>query len=84
MPKTLSVAKGEIFKIGEVDPAFTLGTFSVTNATGKVVFTTTDIAKGWNGTINGAKATAGMYSYSITGTLQTGKVNLKGSVQLIP
>lgn len=84
MPKTLSVAKGEVFKIGEVDPAFTLGTFSVTNAAGKVVFTTTDIAKGWNGTIGGAKATAGMYSYSITGTLQTGKVNLKGSVQLIP
>jgi sugar lactone lactonase YvrE len=84
MPKTLSVAKGEVFRIPEVDPAFTLASFQVTNSTGKVVFTTTDINKGWNGTIGGVKGTAGMYSYSITGTLQTGKVNLKGSVQLIP
>jgi hypothetical protein len=84
MAKTISVAKGEIFKIAEVDPAFTLGSFQVSNSVGKVVFTTTDITKGWNGTIGGAKGTAGMYTYSITGTLQTGKVNLKGSVQLIP
>jgi hypothetical protein len=84
MPRSLSLAKKEVFKIGEVDPAFTLGSFQVTNSTGKVVFSTTDVNRGWNGTINGAKATAGMYSYSITGTLQTGKVNLKGSVQLIP
>jgi sugar lactone lactonase YvrE len=84
MPKSISVAKREVFKIGEVDPAFNLGSFQVTNATGKVVFSTTDISKGWNGTIGGAKATPGMYNYSITGTLQTGKVNLKGSVKLIP
>jgi hypothetical protein len=82
MPKTL--AKGSMFRIPEVDPAFTMGTFQVLNAAGKVVFSTTDINKGWNGTIGGAKAPAGTYSYSITGTLQTGKINLKGWVQVLP
>jgi sugar lactone lactonase YvrE len=83
MPKTFS-AKGGVFQIPSVDPAFNLGTFQVLNAAGKVVFSTTDINKGWNGTISGAKAPVGKYTYSITGTLQTGKINLKGMVQLLP
>jgi hypothetical protein len=60
-----------------------MGTFTVLNGTGKVVFQTTDINKGWDGTSKGVKQPAGTYSYSITGTLQTGKINVKGTVQLV-
>lgn len=82
MPKTLT--RGSLFQIPEVDPDFNLATFKVLNAAGRVVFSTTDINKGWNGTIGGAKAPAGKYTYYITGTLQTGKINTKGWVQLLP
>jgi sugar lactone lactonase YvrE len=81
MPKTL--ARGSVFQIPAVDPAFTLGTFSVTNSAGKVVFTTTDINKGWNGNVGGVKAPAGVYSYTITGTLQTGKITSRGTVHVL-
>jgi sugar lactone lactonase YvrE len=81
MPKTLS--RGAVFQIPAVDPAFTLGTFSVTNSAGKVVFTTTDINKGWNGNVGGVKAPAGVYSYTITGTLQTGKITSRGKLQVL-
>jgi gliding motility-associated-like protein len=72
----------DVFRIPAVDPAFTMGTFTILDGTGKVVFQTSDINKGWDGTIKGAKAPTGMYSYSITGTLQTGKISVKGTVQL--
>jgi sugar lactone lactonase YvrE len=81
MPKTIT--NGTLFQIPAVDPAFTLGTFQVTNAAGKVVFSTTDINKGWNGNIGGVKAPAGAYSYTITGTLQTGKITSKGTVTVL-
>ncbi|OQP64451.1 hypothetical protein A3860_21010 [Niastella vici] len=82
MPKSFTPGKGN-FQIPAVDPAFAMSTFSVLDGTGKVVFTTSDINKGWDGNIKGAKAPAGTYSYSITGTLQTGKISVKGTVQVI-
>jgi sugar lactone lactonase YvrE len=82
MPKSFTPGKGT-FQIPAVDPAFSLGTFSVLDGTGKVVFQTSDINRGWDGNIKGVKAAAGTYSYAITGTLQTGKINVKGTVQLV-
>jgi hypothetical protein len=82
MPKTFTPGKGT-FQIPATDAEFALGTFSVSDATGKVVFSTTDINKGWDGTIKGAKAAPGLYTYAITGTLRLAKINSKGSVQVI-
>jgi hypothetical protein len=81
MPKTL--AAGGTFAIPAVDPAFTLTSFVITDATGKEVFRTTDINKGWDGTNKGAKVASGIYNYTITGTLQTGKVSVKGTVSVV-
>lgn len=82
MPKTFTPGKGS-FQIPETDPEFNLASFKVMDATGKVVFSTTDINKGWDGNIGGAKAKAGTYSYAITGNLRLGKINSKGTVQLV-
>ncbi len=84
MPRSISIAKGPVFKLPEVDPDFTLTSLQVLNAAGKVVFTTTDINNGWTGTIGKAKAPVGTYKYVITGTLQTGKVTSRGYVKLLP
>ena len=65
------------------DPAFALTSFVVTNATGAEVFRTTDINKGWDGTNKGAKVPSGIYNYTISGTLQTGKVSVKGTVSVV-
>jgi len=50
-------AKAELLK------SFSLSVF---NRWGQVVFTTDDITKGWDGTINGAKAPVGSYVYKLT------------------
>jgi hypothetical protein len=81
MPRTLTA--GTPFAIPAVDPAFNLTSFVIVNNTGKEVFRTTDITKGWDGTIKGAKVPSGIYSYTISGTLQTGKVSVKGTVSVV-
>jgi gliding motility-associated-like protein len=82
MPKSFTPGKSN-FQIPAVDPAFNMSTFSILDGTGKVVWQTSDISKGWDGKIKGEKAASGTYSYAITGTLQTGKINVKGTVQLV-
>jgi hypothetical protein len=82
MPKSFTPGKGN-FQIPAVDPAFNMSTFSILDGTGKVVWQTSDVNKGWDGNIKGTKAPAGTYSYAISGTLQTGKINVKGTVQLV-
>jgi len=82
MPKSFTPGKGN-FQIPAVDPAFNMSTFSILDGTGKVVWQTSDINKGWDGNIKGVKAASGTYSYAITGSLQTGKINVKGTVQLV-
>ena len=74
---------GDTFVIPAVDPAFNMSSFVITDVTGKEVFRTTDVNKGWDGNSKGVKITKGMYNYTITGTLQTGKVSVKGTVQLV-
>lgn len=85
MPRSFSPngdGKGDTFGIPPTDPEFNLTSFKVMDAAGRVVFSTTDINKDWNGTINGVKARAGTYKYAITGNLRLGKINTRGSVYL--
>lgn len=81
MARSFNATRGT-FSIPEVDPAFNLTSFVIVNRAGKEVFRTTDIHKGWDGTTKGVKAPAGLYAYTISGTLQTGKVGVKGTVTL--
>ena len=57
--------------------------FTVFNRFGGKVFTTQDIAKGWDGTYNGATADAGVYVYVIRGIGSKGPITLKGSLVLV-
>jgi gliding motility-associated-like protein len=56
----------------------------VFNRWGQVVFSTTDINKGWNGQFNGKPQPLGSYVYAIKAKTSTGKVVTKqGNVTLI-
>lgn len=58
--------------------------FEVFNRWGQVVFSTTDINKGWNGQFNGKPQPLGSYVYAIKAKTSTGKVVTKqGNVTLI-
>jgi sugar lactone lactonase YvrE len=81
MARTFNATTGT-FSIPEVDPDFALTSFVIVNRAGKEVFRTTDITKGWDGTTKGVKAPAGLYAYTISGMLQSGKVGVKGTVTL--
>ena len=57
--------------------------FAVYNRWGHKVFSTSDIAKGWDGRYAGVLCNTGSYIYTIDGILQERKVLLKGNVILI-
>ena len=57
--------------------------FAVYNRWGHKVFSTSDIAKGWDGRYAGVLCNTGSYIYTIDGILQGRKVLLKGNVILI-
>jgi gliding motility-associated-like protein len=57
--------------------------FSVFDRWGNKIFTTKDIAKGWDGTLKGQRLNAGVYVYMITGNTEQGKVTVKGTINLI-
>jgi gliding motility-associated-like protein len=85
MPRMLTPngdGQNDLFVIPAVDPAYTLQSMSIADATGKVIWQTTDITKGWDGTVKGAKVANGIYSYSIIGILQSGKSTVKGTFLL--
>jgi gliding motility-associated-like protein len=61
-----------------------LNSFKVFNRWGQLVFTTTDITKGWNGQLNGKPQPLGAYVYAVEATTSTGKrVNKQGNVTLL-
>lgn len=61
-----------------------LNYFSIYNRWGQMVFTTSEINKGWDGNFSGTAQPAGTYVYQASGTDYTGKVILKkGTVVLI-
>lgn len=57
--------------------------FSVFNRWGIKVFSTSDVSKGWDGTVKGVKGDSGAYVYVIRGRNGEGKVFLKGTVMLV-
>lgn len=62
----------------------TLKRFKVFNRWGNVVFETTNIEDGWDGTFNGKPQPTGVYLYQIEAVTNTGKViNKQGNVTLI-
>jgi len=63
--------------------ALTLKEFSIYNRWGALVFTTSDISRGWDGIYRGKKADAGVYVYFIRGTDSKGPVLVKGTVVLV-
>ncbi|GBL34626.1 hypothetical protein EMGBS15_02210 [Filimonas sp.] len=62
----------------------TLNYFKIFNRWGQVIFSTTDIERGWNGQFNGVPQNMGTYVYLIDATTSTGKRFYKqGNVTLI-
>lgn len=56
----------------------------VYNQWGGLVFTSTDIAKGWDGTYSGGRAPASVYAYTLEAVMQDGKrITKRGSFTLI-
>jgi gliding motility-associated-like protein len=74
--------KNDVFKIPE-GIYFTLQNFSIYNRWGNLIFSTTDINKGWDGTYKGFNADIGTYVYVINGSFINSKVFLKGTVELM-
>ena len=58
--------------------------FRVFNQWGELIFFTTDISKGWDGTHKGVAQPTGVYAYTLKVILQDNSVKVKtGSVNLI-
>ncbi|HTB99356.1 MAG TPA: gliding motility-associated C-terminal domain-containing protein [Ferruginibacter sp.] len=74
--------KNNIFRIPP-GITFNLENFSIYDRWGNKVFTTSDINRGWDGTIEGQNASAGVYVYVIYGSDLRGKVLDKGTVTLL-
>lgn len=74
--------KNDVFRIPP-GISLTLEDFSIYNQWGTKVFSTENISKGWDGTINGKQQPTGVYVYIIKGTNDNGEIFLKGSFVLI-
>lgn len=58
--------------------------FNVWNRWGQLIFSTTDLRKGWDGTFEGKKQPSGSYVWSVKGVSTSGKtVEMTGFVQVI-
>jgi hypothetical protein len=83
MPSAFAPAgKNNIFRVPP-GITFSLDNFSIYNRWGNKVFMTTDISKGWDGTVEGVNAERGVYVYVISGSDPHGKVFVKGTVTLL-
>ena len=74
--------KNDVFRI----PAGTtmqLKKFCIYDRWGRLVFSTHDISRGWDGKVNGMNATGGVYVYVITGSDYKGDREVKGTFVLI-
>ncbi len=72
--------KFTIIKRGEA----TLNHFRIFNRWGEVVFETTNVGDGWDGTFKGAQQPLGVYVYDVQAVTKTGKLfNKRGNVTLL-
>ena len=85
IPSAFSPDKNGINDVFRIPPNvfLSLKDFSIYDRYGSVLFSTTDINKGWDGTFKGSRQPAGAYVYIIRGTDNNGPVSLKGSVILL-
>jgi gliding motility-associated-like protein len=61
-----------------------LKSFNIFNRWGEKVFTSTNIDKGWDGTLNGKPQPVGVYIYTIDAVTDSGQIFTKqGNVTLI-
>lgn len=74
--------KNDVFRIPP-GSSLELREFLIFNRWGNLVFRTTDIAKGWNGTYKGTVSDAGVYVYLIKGSVLGQKVTVKGIITLV-
>lgn len=72
----------DVFRI-PVGAPLRLSEFSIYDRWGRLLFSTSDSSKGWDGTVNGVKVVSGVYAYLIRGTNDKGNVLLKGTVMLL-
>jgi len=74
--------KNDLFRI---PPGYSieLSEFSVFDRWGNRVFTTKDISKGWDGTMNGKKSPPGVYVYFIKGVYEGKPIFIKDNIVLI-
>ena len=73
----------DVFKIEGIEYE-KINAFKIFNRYGQLVFETTDGKKGWDGTMKGKIAPAGVYFYQISLALPLGGTkNFKGDVSLI-
>jgi len=71
----------EVFRIPPTI-TFNLTRLAVFDRWGKMIFETSDITQGWDGTFQGTPCDVGTYVYIITGSNAKGKVFIKGCVSL--
>ncbi|MBC6493151.1 gliding motility-associated C-terminal domain-containing protein [Flavihumibacter stibioxidans] len=57
--------------------------FTIWNRWGEIVFSTTNQAECWDGTLKGVRQNEGTYVFQVSGVSICGKVNKKGLVQLL-
>ena len=74
--------RNDLFKIPD-GIAITLTNLAVYDRWGNMVFKTSNIREGWDGTFNGARSPAAVYIYIIEGSSTRGNIFLKGTVTLI-
>ncbi len=72
----------DVFRI-PAGSSLVLGSFSVFSRWGNLVFTTTNIKKGWDGKIFGEPADNGIYVYLVKGIFNNKEVVVKGTVSLL-
>jgi gliding motility-associated-like protein len=85
MPNSFSPngdGKNDIIK--PVSKNITNGTFKIFNRYGEMVYSNTDLTKGWDGIFNGNRCELGVYYYYLTYKKNNGKEKmLKGDIELI-
>lgn len=74
--------KNDVFRIPP-GASIMLHKFIIINRWGNVVFNTSDISKGWNGTLRGQNLDTGIYVYLIKGVVQGKETIIKGTVILL-
>jgi gliding motility-associated-like protein len=75
-------SKNDLFKI-PAGHGIDNGNLSIYDRWGNLVYSTTDLNKGWDGTLKEKNMPSGTYVYMLTGLRYNQKITLKGTITLI-